>query len=52
MCAQMLMHEIAHGGVQTHLRASALKIDSGRKIPCCTGELNLHQQRDGMMLYQ
>ena len=24
-------------------RESALKVDSGRKIPCCTGELNLHQ---------
>ena len=25
------MHAIAHGGVQTHVRESALKVDSGRK---------------------
>ena len=31
---------------------SALKVDSGRKIPCCTGESNLHQQRDNLMLWQ
>ena len=30
-CAQMLKHAIAHGGVQTHVRESALKVDSGRK---------------------
>ena len=29
-CAQMLMHAIAHGGVRTHVRESALKVDSGR----------------------
>ena len=33
-CAQMLMHAFAHGGVRTHVRESALKADSGRKIPC------------------
>ena len=49
-CAQMLMHAIAHGGVRTHVRESALKVDSPRKIPCRTGELNLRQQRDGLML--
>ena len=27
MCAQMLMHVIAHGSVQTHVRESALKVD-------------------------
>ena len=26
-CAQMLMHAIAHGGVRTHVRESALKVD-------------------------
>ena len=31
-CAQMLMHAIAHGGVRTQVRESALKVDSGRKI--------------------
>ena len=49
-CAQMLMHAIAHGGIRTYVRESALKVDSGRKIPCCTGESNLHQQRDNLML--
>ena len=27
MCAQMLMHAIAHGAVQTHVRESAWKVD-------------------------
>ena len=52
MCAQMLMHAIAHGGVRTHVRESALKVDSGRKIPCRTGESNLRQRCAGPMLYQ
>ena len=50
--AQMLMHATAHGGVRTHVRESALKVDSGRKIPCCRGESNLRQQHDGPMLCQ
>ena len=50
--AQMLMHAIAHGGVRTHVRESAQKVDSGRKIPCRAGESNLRQRRDGPMLYQ
>ena len=49
-CAQILMHVIAHRGVQTHVREYALKADSGRKIPCRTGESNLRQRRDGLML--
>ena len=49
-CTQMLMHVIAHEGVQTHERDSSLKVDSGRKIPCRTGESNLRQRRDGPML--
>ena len=48
----MLMHAIAHGGVQTHVREFALKVDSGRKIPCRTGESNLPQRRAGPMLYR
>ena len=36
-CAQILMHAIAHGVVRTHVRESALKVNSGRKIPCRTG---------------
>ena len=31
---------------------SALKVDSGRKIPCRTGESNLRQRRGGPTLYQ
>ena len=32
-CAHMLMHMTAHRGVLTHVRESALKVDSRRKIP-------------------
>ena len=47
------MHAIAHGGcTDTHVRESALKVDSGRKIPCRTGESNLRQRRAGPTLYQ
>ena len=28
-------------------REAALKVDSGKKIPCSTGESNLRQRRDG-----
>ena len=42
-CAQMLMHATAQVGVRIHIRESALKLDSGRKIPCRTGESNLRQ---------
>ena len=38
------------GGVQTHVRVSTLKVDSGRKIPCRNVESNLRQRRDGPML--
>ena len=31
---------------------SALKVDSGRKIPSRIGESNLRQRRDGPMLYE
>ena len=37
-------------GCTDTLRESALKVDSGRKIPCRTGESNLRQRRDGPML--
>ena len=43
----MLMHAIAHGGCTDTVREYALKIDSGRKIPCRTGESNLGQLRSG-----
>ena len=42
-CAQMLMHAIAHGGCTDTVRESALKVDSGRKIPCRTGDSNPRQ---------
>ena len=51
-CAQMLMRAIAHGDVRTHVRESALKVDSGRKIPCRTGESNLRRLRAGPTIYQ
>ena len=34
------------------VRESALKVDSGRKIPCRTGESNLRRRRASAMLYQ
>ena len=34
------------------VRESALKVDSGRKIPCHIGGLNLHQQHVSPMLFQ
>ena len=43
MCTQVLMHVIAQGGCVNTIRESALTVDSGRKIPCCTGELGLCQ---------
>ena len=34
------------------MRESALKVDSGRKLPCCTRESNLRQWRASPMIYQ
>ena len=42
-CTQMLMQTIAHGGCTDTARESALKADTGRKIPCCTGDSNPRQ---------
>ena len=42
-CVQMLMHAIAHGGCTDTVRQSALEVDSGRTIPCLTGDSNPHQ---------
>ena len=39
-CAHMLMHAIACRGCTDTARESALKVDSGRKIPCRTGDSN------------
>ena len=49
-CTQMLMHAIAYGGCTDTERESALKADTGKKIPCRTGESNLRQRRDDPML--
>ena len=46
------MHAIAHEGCADTVRESALNVDSGRKIPCRTGESNLRQWRAGPTLYQ
>ena len=46
------MHANAHGVCTDTVRESALKLDSGRKIPCRTGESNLRQRCAGPMLYQ
>ena len=39
-------------GCTDTVRESALKVDSGRKIPCRTGESHLRRRRAGPMLYQ
>ena len=39
-------------GCADRVGESALKVDSQRKIPCRTGESNLHQQRAGPTLHQ
>ena len=39
----MLMNAIAHRGCTDTVRESALKADSGRKIPCRTGDSNPQQ---------
>ena len=52
MCAQMLLHAVACRGVRTHIRESALEVDSGRKILGHTGESNLPQCCASPTLYQ
>ena len=39
-------------GCMDTVREPALKVDSGRKIPCRTRESNLHRQHASLMLYQ
>ena len=39
-------------GCMDTVKESALKVDSGRKIPCRTGGLNLHQWHASSTLYQ
>ena len=43
--------DCARGCTDT-VRESALNVDSGRKIPCRTGESNLRQRRAGPKAYQ
>ena len=38
-------------GCTDTVKESALKVDSGRKIPCRTGESNRSRRRAGPMLY-
>ena len=42
----------AHGMCADTVRESALIVDSGRKIPCRTGESNLTKRCAGPTLYQ
>ena len=52
-CAQMLMHAIAHKGVYgLRKRESALKVDSGRKLPAAPGNRTCRQRRAGPTLHQ
>ena len=51
MCTGVNACDFTRGCTDTVLE-SALKADSGRKIPCRTRQSNLHRQRAGQMLYQ
>ena len=51
-CTQVLMHAIAHEGCTDTRRESGLKVDSGRKIPCCPGESDLPQRHASLTLSQ
>ena len=50
-CARVNACDCTRGCTDT-VRESPLKVDSGRKIPCGTGESNLRRRRAGSMLYQ
>ena len=50
MCIDVNACDYTRGCMDT-VRESMLKVDSGRKIPCRTRELNLHWQCAGLMLY-
>ena len=47
----MLMRAIARGGCVDTIRESALKGDSGRRIPCHAKESNLRDWRASPVLY-
>ena len=40
---EMMMHAVAHAGCSDTERESALEVDSGRKMLCCTGGSNPFQ---------
>ena len=44
--------DFTHGGVRTHVRESALKVDFGRGTSFRSGESNVFQRRNGPMLHQ
>ena len=46
------MYAIAQGDCMDTVRESALKVDSGRTITCCAGELYLPQWCAGLALHQ
>ena len=43
VCTDVDVCDSTQGGCADTVRESALEADSGRKIPCCTGDLNLCQ---------
>ena len=51
VCTDVNVWDCTRGCTDT-VKESALKVDSGRKIPCPTGESNLRHQRAGPTLYQ
>ena len=48
----MLVHEVAYEGCTDTVSESALKVDSGRKIPCRSGESNPSKRCVYSALYQ
>ena len=51
VCTDVNASVCTYGRMDT-VRESALKVDSGRKVPCHTGESNLPQQCASLTLYQ
>ena len=50
-CTRILMHVIAHGGCTDTVRESALKVDSGIKIPCRTGDSKSNPRQNCARLF-
>ena len=51
-CARMLVRATAHGSCSNTVGESAPEVNSGRKIRCCTGELNLCQYCAWLSLFE